>query len=149
MASYYLDTSALIKLYVEEEGTGAILDLLKGIGGDQIAILDVTLLECRSAVRRREREGDIPASDANRILQQVDRDSSSMYLVQPSNSAVMEEAARLLDSYPLRSFDALQLAGCLTVRHSVPAPLTFVCADTRLCEAAGFEGLAALNPLDA
>ena len=39
MASYYLDTSALIKLYVEEEGTGAILDLLKGIGGDQIAIL--------------------------------------------------------------------------------------------------------------
>ena len=59
----------------------------------------------------------------------------------------MEEAARLIDRHPLRAYDALQLAGCLVVRHGMPEPVTFVCADTRLCEAAGREGLAAINPI--
>ncbi len=149
MASVYLDTSALIKLYIEEEGTAALLDLTEALGDGHIIILDVSLLEARSAIRRREREGDISGPDANRILKQIDEDRSSLYLVQPSSSAVIEEAARSLDSHPLRTYDALQLAGCLTVRHSVPAPLTFVCADRRLCQAAGFEGLAILNPLEA
>ena len=149
MASVYLDTSTLIKLYVEEEGTAALLDLTEAFGDGPIIILDVSLLEARSAIRRREGEGDISGPDANRILKQIDEDRSSLYLVQPSSSAVIEEAARLLDSHPLRTYDALQLAGCLTDGHSVPAPLTFVCADRRLCQAAGFEGLTILNPLEA
>ena len=147
MASFYFDTSALIKLYIEEEGTTEVLHLAEDLDGDRIVILDVALLESRSAVRRREREGDISGPDANRILKQIDEDGSLIYLVQPSISAVIEEAARLLDSHPLRTLDALHLAGCLTARHSVPAPLTFVCADARLCKAADFEGLNTLNPL--
>ena len=59
----------------------------------------------------------------------------------------MEEAARLIDRHPLRAYDALQLAGCLVVRDGMAGPVTFVCADVRLCEAAGHEGLAALNPV--
>lgn len=146
MASYYFDTSALIKLYIQEEGTAAVLDIAEGLAGDRLILLDLTLLESRSAVRRREREGDISGSAANRILERIEWDSSSSFLVQPATS-VIEEAARLLDSHPLRTMDALQLAGCLTIRHSTPPPLTFVCADARLCAAAAGEGLATLNPL--
>ena len=148
MASVYLDTSALIKLCIEEEGTAALLDLTKALGGGRIIILDLSLIEARSAIRRRERESDISGPDADRILRQIDEDRSSSYLVQPSSSAMIEEAARLLDSHPLRAYDALQLAGCLTVRHGAPAPLTFVCADSRLCQTADFEELAILNPLE-
>lgn len=50
-------------------------------------------------------------------------------------------------SHWLRTLDALQLAGCLTIRHSTPPPLMFVCADDRLCDTATIEGLATLNPL--
>ena len=146
MASYYFDTSALIKLYIEEKGTAAVLDVAEGLAGDHRVILDLTLLESRSAIRRRERAGDISGSAANQILERIERDGSSTFLVQPTNS-VIEEAARLLDAHPLRTMDALQLAGCLTIRHSTPPPLTFVCADTRLCAAATMEGLATLNPL--
>ena len=146
MASVYLDTSALIKLYVEEEGTERVVAITDDFDGVQIIILDVTSLEARSAVRRRQREGDISAADADRILERVEDDTSSCFLVQPSTSAVIEGAARLIDRHPLRAYDALQLAGCLVIRDIVPGPLTFVCADVRLCGAAELEGLTVLNP---
>ncbi len=147
MASVYLDTSALVKLYIEEEGTARVVGLTEDLDGVQVIILDVTLLESRSAVRRREREGDIVGADVDRILKQIEEDASSSFQVQPSTSAVIEEAARLIDRHLLRTYDALQLAGCLVVRQSLPGPFTFVCADARLCEAAGLEGLATLNPI--
>ena len=147
MASVYLDTSALVKLYVEEEGTARVLGLVAGTDGGQAVILDLALIECRSAVRRREREGDISRADADRILDRLEVDASSSYLVQPSSSAVIEEAARLIDRYPLRAYDAIQLAGCIVFRAGVPVGVTFVCADAQLCLAAGQEGLAVLNPI--
>ena len=146
MASIYLDTSALIKLYVEEEGTEQVVAITDDSNGVQIVILDVTPLEARSAVRRRQREGDISGADADRILDRIEDDTSSSFLVQPSTSAVIEGAARLIDRHPLRAYDALQLAGCLVIRDIVPGPLTFVCADARLCGAAELEGLTVLNP---
>lgn len=147
MASVYLDTSALIKLYVEEEGTEQVAALTEEFDGVRLIVLDITPLESRSAIRRREREGDVSASDAERILTQIEEDVSSAFLVQPSTSAVIEEAARLIDRRPLRALDALQLAGCLASRAGVPEAVTFVCADARLCDAASREGLTALNPL--
>ena len=146
MASVYLDTSALIKLYVEEEGTERVVAITNDFDGVQVIILDVTPLEARSAVRRRQREGDISGADAERILDRIEDDTSSSFLVQPSTSSVIEGAARLVDRHPLRAYDALQLAGCLVIRDIVPGPLTFVCADVRLCGAAELEGLAVLNP---
>lgn len=147
MASYYFDTSALIKLYIQEPGSAAVLAVAEGVSSDHLVILELTLLECRSAVRRRERAGDISGSVANQILERIEQDGSSYFLVQPTASAI-DVAARLLDTHALRTLDALQLAGCLTIRHSTPPPLTFVCADGRLCDAANLEGLATLNPIE-
>ena len=148
MASYYLDTNALVKLYVEEQGTDVVIQLTGDLNRDQLAILDLALLECRSMVRRRERELAITREDAERILDLVEDHGLSLYVVQPTTADVLREARRLLDGHPLRTLDALQLAGCLSIRQSVPPPLTFVCADTRLCEVASQEGVATLNPLE-
>ena len=126
-----------------------MLRLVEDPDAGQFIILDVSLVESRSAIRRRERQGDIRGPDANRVLKQIEDNASSFYLLQPSNSAVMEEASRLLDSHPLRAYDALQLAGCLVARTGVLPPLHFVCADDRLCEAAAYEGLSVMNPLHA
>ena len=145
--SVYLDTSALIKLYVEEEGTEQVVEATQDAADGRVIIVDLTPLEARSAIRRREREGDISAADADRVLRQIENDCSMTFLMQPSTSAVMEEAARLIDRHPLRAYDALQLAGCLVVRDGMPGPVTFVCADSRLCDAARHEGLEALNPI--
>ncbi len=69
--------------------------------------------------------------------------------MQPLTAGVLREAERLLDALPLKTLDALQLAGCMLLRPNVPPPLTFLCAYTRLCDAARLEGVATLNPLDA
>ena len=147
MTSVYLDTSALIKLYVEEEGDERVVEAAEGAADGRIVILVLTPLEARSAIRRREREGDIAAADVDRVLRRIEDDCSTLFLTQPLSSPVMEEAARLIDRHPLRAYDALQLAGCLVVGENMPEPVTFVCADARLCEAAANEGLTALNPV--
>ena len=147
MASVYLDTSALLKLYIAERGTERVIEAAEGAADGRIVILVLTPLEARSAIRRREREGDIAAADVNRVLRQIEDDCSTLFLTQPLSSPVMEEAARLIDRHPLRAYDALQLAGCLVVREGMGKPVTFVCADARLCEAATDEGLKTLNPL--
>ena len=149
MASYYFDTSALLKFYIEEPGSGVVIDLIQNLGDARISILDVTLLELRSAVRRREREGNMSGREANRIIDRIYEDSLSVYLVQSLNLLVIEEAARVLDRHPLKTLDALQLAGCLIINQNMPEPMTFVSADTRLNNAAALEGLVTLNPLDA
>ena len=147
MVSVYLDTSALVKLYLEEEGTARVMELTEDPDVVQMIILVITLIESRSAVRRRQREGNVSGADADRILKQMEEEASASYHIQSLTDAVMEEAARLIDRHPLRAYDALQLAGCLIARQNVPGTLTFVCADTRLCEAARSEGLTTLNPL--
>lgn len=146
MVNLYLDTSALVKLYIEETGTARVLAAVEAAEGAQI-ITDISRVESRSAVRRRERASDISGTEANQILKQIERDVSSFFLVQPTSSAVLEEALRLIDRYPLRAYDALQLAGCLVVRDNLPGPVTFVCADAQLCQAAEQEGLTTLNPM--
>jgi len=55
MAVYYLDTSALVKLYVQELGTDVVLSLTGDLEEDRLAILDLARVEFRAAVRRRER----------------------------------------------------------------------------------------------
>ena len=86
--------------------------------------------------------------DADLAIGRIENDAPSRYFVQPLTEAVFREARRLIDGRPLKALDALQLAGCLNIRTNVTPPLTFVCADTRLCEAAILEGVDTINPLD-
>lgn len=147
MDNVYLDTSALVKLYIQETGTAQVLAAVEAAESAQVIVTDFSRVESRSAVRRRERASDVSGTEANQILKQIERDVSSFFLVQPTSSAVLEEALRLIDRHPLRAYDALQLAGCLVVRDSLPGPVTFVCADAQLCQAAKQEGLTTLNPM--
>jgi len=147
VVNVYLDTSALVKLYIEETGTARVLAAVDSAEGAQVIIADISRVESRAAIRRRERANDISGAEANRILKQIDLDVSSFFLVQPLSSALLEEALRLIDRHLLRAYDAVQLAGCLVVRDSLSEPVTFVCADTQLCQAAEREGLTIWNPL--
>ena len=76
MSSYYLDTSALVKLYLEEEGTAGVVDLIRDAEIDRIIILEIALLEFRSALRRKERRGEISAFDANSALARLEQQSN-------------------------------------------------------------------------
>ena len=146
MGVYYLDTSALVKLYVREPGSEAMIRLASPSARHTLAMLSLTRVEFRAAVRLRERTGDIPSESAQALIARMELHLPGLYLVQPVTEAVIEEAATLLDRYPLRAYDAVQLAGCLSLRSRLSEPPTFACADRQLMRAAEQEGLAVLDP---
>ncbi len=146
MGVYYLDTSALVKLYVREPGTDRMIQLATRSSGHTLAVLGLARVEFRAAVRRRERVGDLLLETAEKMIAEMDKHLQNLYLLQPVTEAVIEEAAALLDRHALRAYDALQLAGCLALRAGLTERPSFVCADRELLAAAEQEGLWVLDP---
>jgi uncharacterized protein len=148
LAVYYLDTSALVKLYVREPGTHQMLGLANPASGATLVILGLARVEFRAAVRQRERAGDVPRDTAASLIANMEQHLRALYLVQPVTEAVVEEAAALLDRHPLRAYDAIQLAGCLSLRSATLERPSFVCSDHQLLRAAEQEGLIVFNPAE-
>jgi predicted nucleic acid-binding protein len=144
---YYLETSALVKLYVYEPGTERLLNLAAGDAGHRFAILSIAQIEFRSAIRRRQRGGEIPASAAEELIETFRRHSEGKFLIQPFSDSLLDVALALIDSYALRGFDAMQLAGYLFLRSiSGSEEPVFVCADKVLLSTARNEGCPILDP---
>ncbi|MBI4441880.1 MAG: type II toxin-antitoxin system VapC family toxin [Acidobacteria bacterium] len=147
MALYYLDTSALVKLYVREPGTEQMVRLASPSSGHTLAVLALARVEFRAAVRQRERKGDVPHDAAGALIARMEEHLQNLYLVQLVTEAVVEEAAALLDRHALRAYDAVQLAGCLSLREKLNESPSFVCFDRQLVRAAEREGLTVFDPV--
>jgi predicted nucleic acid-binding protein len=147
VALYYLETSALVKLYVREPGTERLLRLANRTAHHRLAVLALAQAEFRSAIRRREREGDVDGALATRLIERFEQHLQGRFIRQLVTDSVLEKALDLIDRYPLRAYDAIQLAGALVLRTAGESEdPVFVCADRQLIAAAEAEGLAALDP---
>jgi uncharacterized protein len=145
---YFLETSALVKLYVYERGTERLIQLAAGTAGNRFAILSVTQVEFRSAIRRQQRGGKISNSEADTLIDSFRQHSEGRFLIQPFTDSLLDVASALIDAYPLRGFDAIQLAGYLILRSiSGAEEPVFVCADKALLSAARNEGCPILDPV--
>ncbi len=147
MALYYLETSALVKLYVYETGTERLLGLTTSDAGHRFAILSLAQVELRAAIRRRQRAGQIPEHAAEELIDAFRQHSESNFLVQPFSDSLLDVAFALVDGYGLKGYDAMQLAGYLHLRSiSGAEEPVFVCADKALLSAARNEGCPILDP---
>ena len=139
MASYFIDTSALVKRYFAEAGSDWTNALLAQ--GDALLFMaHLTLAEVTSAVVRRA-----PAHETSRILTQFEADSVNLFNTVPLNDTLVEPAVRLVKDHRLRGCDALQLASALIIAIEI-GDLIFVSADNDLNAAASAEGLMVDNP---
>lgn len=146
MSFYFLEATAFAKLFVREQGTDALIRLMETVEDNRKLISASTPLEVYSAIRRRERAGDIAPEDALSALEGVRLESSRM-VQQPLNPAVLEGARQLLDRTALRWPDALQLAAAMTARDMFRGTeITFVSAAETLLTAARNEGFETLDP---
>jgi uncharacterized protein len=147
LALYYLETSALVKLYVRETGTDRLLALADRSSANRFSILSLAQVEIWSAIRRRERNGEIPSSVATQLLEAFRRHAESRFVTLKVTDFLLDMAATLVDRHALRAFDAIQLAGYLVLRSTAAndAPF-FVCADQDLLAAAEREGASILDP---
>jgi len=146
LALYYLDTSALVKLYVREPGTDRLLKLASSPTENRLVVLAITLVEARSAIRRRQRAGDIDPITAGLIIDRLQAHLETRFIRQALNEVVLDGALEMIDRYALRAYDAVQLSGCLALRAVDAEPPTFVCSDQLLLDAARSELLSVLDP---
>jgi predicted nucleic acid-binding protein len=108
----YLDTSALLKRYVSEPNSDVFDDYLAGLL--PAAISRLTLVEIRSGLARKRREGAIAAHHEQAAMAEVRLDIQDGLLnVLPAADQHFVDAGHLIDrlaDLPLRTLDALHLA---------------------------------------
>lgn len=146
MALLYLDTSALVKIYVNEPGSQLMRRMVLPAESNEIAISAITPVEFHSAIRRRQRAGDFDVGEADRIVNLFGAQLISGFLRTPVGDREFDLAIRMIARHYLRGYDAVQLAACLTLANSSVEEPVFVCADSRLLQAAEAEGLTVLDP---
>lgn len=146
MSCYFLEATAFAKLFVQEQGTDALIRLMEAVEDNRKLISASTPLEVYAAIRRRERSGAISPADAASALEVLRLEAARM-VQEPLNPAVLEAARQLLDRTSLRWPDTLQLAAALVARDMFQGTeIIFVSASQTLLEAARAEGLHGLDP---
>jgi len=152
MATYFLDTSALVKRHLTETGHGWVRALCDPLIGHTIVIAEVALVEVAATYSRMARETPRRLSRArrDRLIADFETYVLRQYVVVDVTRALLTRAGALCRVYPLRTYDAVQLASALTRRDddlaAGLAPLTFVCADVTPLGVAASEGFAPQNP---
>jgi predicted nucleic acid-binding protein len=150
MTTYYVDTSALVKRYVDETGSGWLRTALGAQPAPSIIIVHLAVVEMTSALMRRLREGALTPAEVTQLQSAFRSDCLDKYEIALAVGNIIDQANRLLEAYPLRAYDAVHLATAVfanqrLVDHDL-APLIFLSSDDRLNDAASAEGLAVDNP---
>jgi uncharacterized protein len=101
--------------------------------------------EVHGAIARLHRSKELRDADRLVALDRLELLRRSWDQIDPSD-AVRYEATRVLDLYPLRAADGLQLAAALIWCRNRPKGRTFLTADHRLAEAATHAGFTVLSP---
>lgn len=129
-----------------EAGTQALIRLMEEMSDGEKLFSSIAVVEVRSAIRRRQRAGDIQSLDANAAIGSLIAESRRM-VEQPVTPSVIENAQVLIDRHVLRALDALQLATCIAARASLRGrDVCFVCSDQVLLRAARAEQFEVLDP---
>lgn len=125
----YLDASALVKRYIEEEGSVEVVEAMDGARA--LSICRIGFVETARAVALGGDDRDLRKMETEwHWLDVVDVDQ-----------ALAERAATLAVSHQLRSLDALHLASALALPDG---DLTFASWDSRLHRSAREQGLSTL-----
>ena len=119
----FLDSSALVKRYVEEPGSARVIELCRQ--ADEIVISVVGPIEIFSALARRRREGYLSSPVFASIKRNIAADIAGASIVE-LYPQVVAEAVKCLEKSPLRSLDAIQVASAIVCESDL-----FLTADKR------------------
>ena len=150
MTAYFLDSSALVKRYVSETGSAWIQLLTDSQTGNLLFITRITWVEVISAFARRQREGSLTSADVALVIQTFRSDLNTQYQVIELDATLAVSAGQVVGQYPLRAYDAVQLASVLRIQPAFATTqstsLIFLTADNRNSAIAGALGLLTDNP---
>jgi predicted nucleic acid-binding protein len=138
MTIAYFDSSALVKLVIEERGSREVATLWDG--ADAVVTSRVAHPEVRAALAAAHRDRRLDDTDHERAKHDWHDFHSALRMVEVTE-LLEDNAGRLAETHALSGFDAIHLASALTLAD---APLVLSTWDTRLLRAARVVGLATL-----
>ena len=138
----YLDTSALIKRFVEERGSSLIQTLVTR--NEPVATAKIAYAEVYAGLTRRRWEGDLSSGQYVLACRQFEYDWRA-YVQVDLRDEILVLARDLIQRHRLKGFDAIHLASALSLKSALGQDIRFVAADTRLLRSAEAERLQTLN----
>jgi predicted nucleic acid-binding protein len=138
--STFADSSALVKLYADEEGHDQIRALAA------VAVAQLCRVEVVAAFWRKQRMGELDAPAAQLLTGEFEADyygtddEEPRFSVVGTTVAILDEAARLCATHGLRACDAVHLSSALATRDADPTCTTMAVFDSSLRAAAAAEG---------
>jgi predicted nucleic acid-binding protein len=139
----FWDTSAIVPLVIAESPSPKVKNWVRS--DSEIIVWTLTRVELLSAIARRRREDSMSLpmlAAARRNIVRAWDGWSEITAVE----LVRRRAERLVEAYPLRAADALQLGAALIAAEDNPRNLEFVTLDRSLAEIAEREGFPVLGP---
>ena len=137
----FCDTSALVKLYLLEDGSDTIA--LRAADSEALVVCRLTWVEVMSALARRTRERPQDASILAAARQRFVVHWPEFLCLEVTQE-LTELAGDYADTFALRAYDSIQLAAAELARRDLPGELQFACFDTRLSKAARVLGIEAV-----
>ncbi len=137
----YLDTSSLVKLYVEEAGSQHIAEITRA--ATVISTSKIAYAEARAAFARKQKEDGFSPAMLRRITEEFNRDWESCFVIEMTDGLV-RSAGDLAEKHLLRGSDAIHLASALNLQSKVRSEIGFSSNDSKLNQAARREGLVLL-----
>ena len=125
----YCDTSALLKLLVDEAGSDRMVRASDSF--ETIAVGRIAWAESMSAFAQRSRlkgANQTALSQARTALEQTWQIFAIAEITQPP----VEKAGLYAEAFAMRGYDSLQLAAAHNLHDQFSLPLTFACFDRRL-----------------
>lgn len=138
----FADTSALVKLYVQE----AFSDVMRVLAREarMIAVSRIAWAEAMSALARRVRERPADAASIEAVRTRLRADWPA-YAVIEVTQPLVELAGDYADTFALRAYDSVQLASARTLQEGSSEVFQFACFDARLQKAARVLGMRTLD----
>jgi len=134
----YVDTSALVPLFIREPGTDAVIDWLES-SGERLAISEWTLVEFAAAAAIKLRTGQVTAKLAKQAAARMRKFTEKHCTIAFPGREHFRRAAELAgdDALQLRAGDALHLAIAESLKTRA-----ILCLDHAMIESAGLLGMA-------
>src|SRR5262245_1843444 len=114
MAACFLDTSAVVKLYVNESGSLWVHSLLDPAAGNRCYLAAITRVEVVAAISQRARTGSLTLVEATQARRLFRRDCRTRLRSIRLKNAILDRAIVLVANHPLRAYDAVQLASAVS-----------------------------------
>lgn len=138
--STFADSSAVVKLYADEDGHEIIRALTN------LVVAQIARVEVPAAIWRKTRTGELPAASARVLVTAFEADffgadhGPPLFASINLGAGLLDDAALVSATRGLRAYDAVQLAAARVAAAADPTCRTFAAFDHRLRTAAAAEG---------